>query len=320
MRPRDVPNIALQQIPLTALRAFEVAGRHCHIRRGAEELHISHSALSRHVTQLEARLGVSLFRRERNRLILTPAGQRLLGSVQAAFAELNRGLHYLNPQQVAGEVVIASTATITMNWLLPVLAKMHKQYPEVTLNITTIEPLQLSFDREFDIALCLGRPDERQRQVIKLYDENYVPVGSPFLLEQAQLRGPESLLAKPLLHDRLQQWPDWFAAQDVDYRLAQRHIYFDYAYQAIEAARQGMGLVLADIVEVREDIRQGRLVPAIDTDYKIGQSVYLVVDNTERLAYRTQLVLSSIIDNLKLSGARLEEGISENFSGFEGRK
>ena len=57
MRPERSPYLDLRQIPLTALRAFEAAGRHSHIRRAAQELHVSHSALSRHIRQLEERLG-----------------------------------------------------------------------------------------------------------------------------------------------------------------------------------------------------------------------------------------------------------------------
>tara|TARA_Y100001968_G_C19454134_1_gene770935 strand:+ start:15498 stop:16463 length:966 start_codon:yes stop_codon:yes gene_type:complete len=309
MRPERSPYLDLRHIPLTALRAFEAAGRHCHIRRAAQELHVSHSALSRHIRQLEERLGSNLFLREGNGIKLTPAGSRLLASVQAAFQELNRGLHYMNPTQIAGELVIACTATISMNWLLPVLTHVQQQYPEITLNIKTVEPLLESLDQEFDIALTLGAPVDKNRVVSKLYDEYYVPVCSPKLVNGQRLTTPSALLAHPLLHDRLNQWEQWLTSHGLAMQQAAQHTYFDYAYQAIEAARLGMGLALADVMEVREDIQQGKLMQIIETNQQIGESVYLVTERREHMTQRTLLVLKTIISSLEKSGARLNRGV-----------
>ncbi|GGF76624.1 LysR substrate-binding domain-containing protein [Alteromonas lipolytica] len=309
MRPEPSPYLDLRQIPLTALRAFEAAGRHSHIRRAAQELHVSHSALSRHIRQLEERLGSHLFHREGNGIQLTPTGRRLLASVQIAFQELNRGLHYMNPTQIAGELVIASTATISMNWLLPVLTHVQQQYPEITLRVKTLEPLEESLNQEFDIALTLGAPTDKSRVVTKLYDEYYVPVCSPKLVNGQPQASPASLLAHPLLHDRLNQWQQWLSSHGLNVQQAFQHTYFDYAYQAIEAARLGMGLALADVMEVREDIQQGRLMQIIQTDQQIGESVYLVTEPKAHMTQRTLLVLKTIIGSLEKSGARLNRGV-----------
>ncbi|MDC8831934.1 LysR substrate-binding domain-containing protein [Alteromonas gilva] len=311
MRPERTPYLDLRQIPLTALKAFEAAGRHSHIRRAAQELHVSHSALSRHIRQLEARLGVNLFHRESNGVQLTPAGRRLLVSVQSAFMEINRGLHYMNPDQIAGELIIACTATISMNWLLPLLTLVQQQYPEITLRVKTVEPLQENLSQEFDIALTLGAPTDKSRVVRKLYDEYYVPVCSPKLVNGQRLTSPSALLAHPLLHDRLNQWSQWCASHGLDASLARQHTYFDYAYQAIEAARLGMGLALADIIEVRDDIQQGRLMQIIETGHQIGESVYLVTEPKERMNQRTLLVLKTIISSLEKAGARLDRSVYE---------
>ena len=315
MRPEQSPYLDLRQIPLTALRAFEAAGRHSHVRRAAEELNVSHSALSRHIRQLEERLGSNLFHREGNGVQLTPAGSRLLASVQTAFLELNRGLHYMNPTQIEGELIVACTATISMNWLMPILSNVQKQYPEITLRIKTLEPLQESLSQEYDIALTLGAPTDKGRVIRKLYDEYYVPVCSPKLVNGQRQASPVALLAHPLLHDRLNQWPQWMTSHGLDIRDVTRHTYFDYAYQAIEAARLGMGLALADVMEVQEDIQQGRLMKIIETDYQIGESVYLVTEPRERMNQRTLLVLKTIISSLEKGGARLKRAVYEAIEG-----
>jgi LysR family glycine cleavage system transcriptional activator len=306
MKQSKSPYIDLRQIPLNALLAFEAAGRHCHMRRAAQEMFVSHSALSRHIKLLEERLNTQLFDRKNNKLRLTAPGSRLLASIQVAFAELNKGLHLLDPTQVAGEIVIGTTATIMLNWLLPVLAKVQQQYPEISFNLQTLEPHQQSLPSNLDIALCLGKPDEPNRSISKLYDEYYVPVCHPTLLKGRQIQTVKQLLAYPLLHDGLGQWFKWFEHHNLDGHDSPQHTYFEYAYQAIEAARLGMGIALADIVEVADDIKQGRLMHVGDSAHTEGQSVFLITHQDTQMNYRSQLVLSSILRNLAQKGARLE--------------
>ncbi|MEG3765259.1 LysR substrate-binding domain-containing protein [Alteromonas sp. 14N.309.X.WAT.G.H12] len=306
MKTEQTPYLDLRQIPLNALVAFEAAGRHCHMRKAAQEMFVSHSALSRHIKQLEARLNTQLFERKNNKLQLTAPGMRLLTSVQKAFSELNNGLHLLDPTQVEGEIIIGTTGTIMLNWLLPILADMQHQYPEIAFKLRTLEPHQKNLPAELDIALCLGRPNEPDKTVKKLYNEYYVPVCNPALLKGKTLHSVADLLHYPLLHDSLGQWFTWFEQHQLDGHQSPQHTYFDYAYQAIEAARLGMGLALADIVEVSDDIRQGKLMQALDSAHPAGESVYLVTHPAPLMNYRTQLVLQSVLKNLADKGARLE--------------
>ncbi|WP_339719530.1 LysR substrate-binding domain-containing protein [uncultured Paraglaciecola sp.] len=306
MKHNKSPYLDLRQIPLNALHAFEAAGRHCHMRKAAQEMFVSHSALSRHIKLLEERLNTQLFDRKNNKLRLTAPGLRLLSSIQTAFAELNKGLHLLDPTMVAGEIIIGTTATIMLNWLLPVLANVQLQYPEISFNLQTIEPHQKSIPSNLDIALCLGRPEDSNRTISKLYDEYYVPVCNPVLLKGKTIKKPEELLFYPLLHDGLGQWFKWFNHHHLDGHESPQHTYFEYAYQAIEAARLGMGMALADIVEVAEDIEQGKLMQAGDSAHTEGQSVYLITHESPQMNYRTQLVLRSILQNLEQKGAKLE--------------
>ncbi|MBX2859181.1 MAG: LysR family transcriptional regulator [Cellvibrionaceae bacterium] len=295
----------LRNIPLTALRAFEAVGRHCHIRRAAEEMHITHPALSRQVKQLEDYLGVELFYRKGNRLELTSAGTRFLSSVQDAFEQISKGILFLDPQSLNGELVIATTPTITMTWMLNILAVFSRRYPEIDIQMTTIDPAQKHLPMEFDLAVCLGKPDEHIRTVTKLYDEEYFPVCSPKLLSSANHKKTEDLAQYCLLHDRLNEWQAWFKKQGSSYPNTSQKIHFDHAYQAIEAARLGMGVALAEPMEVHEDIKAGRLVTAIERASSVVNSVYLVADENSKLNARTKLFLSAIFDWLDTNGATI---------------
>lgn len=294
------PNPALRNLPLSALRAFEAVGRHCHVRRAAEEMHISHTALSRSVKQLEEQLGVALFDRQRNRLSLTAAGRRLLGSVQAAFGQLADGLAYLDPARMAGELVVATTSTIAMGWLLEVLGNFQQRFPEITLRMITLAPRQQELPAEFDVAVCLGEPAETVRSVTRLYQENYVPVCSPKLLRTDQpVQEPADLLAYPLIHDRLSQWQRWFQQHQLPYSKGEKNFYVDYGYQAIHASRLGLGVMLADTFEVVEDLRDGRLVSLLGQPMPVQQSAYLVHDAPEQISLPAQLLVTAIFEHLR---------------------
>lgn len=296
----------LKNLPLTGLKAFEAVGRHASVRRAAEEMHVSHSALSRHIRQLESRLGISLFAREGNRLQLTAAGQRLLTVVQQAFGQLSEGILYLDPDNMQGEVVIAATMTISTSWLLQLLQRFQDKYPEVQIRLVNIEPRQQVLPQEFDLAICLGKPEETSRQIYPLYEEHYRPVVNPKLTASGQLDSPAALLDYPLLHDSLNQWGQWFTSQGLDVSHASRNCYFDYAFQTIEAARLGMGVALADAVEVKGDIEAGRLIMATSHAVSLGESVYMVTGGPDQQSIRARLLMNAILDWLDEMGTLSE--------------
>lgn len=289
-----MPQTNIGNLPLTALKAFEAVGRHCHIRKAALEMHVSHPALSRQVRQLEERLGIALFYRQGNRLTLTAAGKRLLVSVQKAFEQINRGILHLDPKTLSGPLIIASTPTIAMSWLLRIVTDFQHNYPEIDFKILTIEPKQRILPSEFDLAICLGKPDDSVRRIEYLYDEQYIPVCSPQLLVSNPVNLPEDLNQLPLLHDRLDSWQQWFSNQSLALNNAQPKAFFDHAYQAIEAARLGMGVALADPVEIREDLKSGRLMKIIEPACGVGQSVFVVCDEEDKQPLRTQLLIKAI--------------------------
>ena len=101
-----------RNLPLNALRGFEVAARHCHLREAALELGVTHGAVSRQIRLLEETLGVELFDRSHNRLTLTSAGRRLMAAVGDAFDQITESTLSLDPESMAGTLVVAATPSI----------------------------------------------------------------------------------------------------------------------------------------------------------------------------------------------------------------
>ena len=159
--------ISRRNLPLNALRAFEVAARHCHLRRAAEELGVTHGAVSRQIRQLEEQLGVALFDRSGNRLQLTQEGSRLARAVGEALDTLTEGALSVNPESLPGELVATLPVANNLPWIaaltanLPVAAGVYvisrifdKQMSRISSLVYGIdgswnEP-QVTFSRVFD--------------------------------------------------------------------------------------------------------------------------------------------------------------------------
>jgi LysR family glycine cleavage system transcriptional activator len=279
-----------RRLPLNALRAFEATGRHCHMRAAAEELGVTHGAISRHVRHLEALLEVELFKRDRNRLTLTSAGQRLLSAVSEGFERITEGALYIDPERMAGPLRIAATASIATNWLLPVIGEFFRRYPETEIRLQRIEPSETDLSLDFDLAVTYGHPGGRRHRVEELFTEEFFPVASPQLAGPGRRRRrPQDVLKYPLLHDRLQNWPAWLREAGLQEAAASGNLYLHDAFQAINAARRGYGVALADQLEVVEDLRSGRLVRLAEPVLRSAAATYLVQHDGSRDSVRARV-------------------------------
>ena len=123
---------------LSALAAFESAARHQNFAHAAEELHLTASAVSHQVRKLEARLGVTLFRRHARGVILTPAGRQLADTAGTALADLESVLASLRPGRDQRQRVRVTTLhSLAYTWLLPRLPQFARLHPDVRLDIET---------------------------------------------------------------------------------------------------------------------------------------------------------------------------------------
>ncbi len=286
--------LSRRHLPLNAMRAFEVAARHCHLRRAAEELGVTHGAVSRHVRQLEDLLGVPLFDRSSNRLVLTSAGNRLLTGVKQGLDIMAESALYLDSESMAGRLVIASTASISAGWLVTAIGEFNQRYPEMEVSLQNIDPMQMEIPAEVDVAICYGKPHARRREVKELYRENYFPVCSPKLLNaERPLQRIEDLLHYPLLTDRHGHWSRWLTEYNVNDEAA-KTLYFQEAFQVIHAVREGFGVALVDRSEVARDLQNGNLQALFSESVAAEQSHYLVTDAAVRMTVRARLFVEHV--------------------------
>jgi len=281
--------LSRRNLPLNAMRAFEAAARHCHLRKAAEELGVTHGAVSRQVRQLEEILAIELFDRSHNRLSLTSAGQRLLPGVREGLDKIAESTLYLDPDSMRGSLVIASTPSISAGWLVTAMAEFSRQHPEVELRLLNIDPLERELPAEVDVAICYGQPDVGQREIIELFHERYFPVCHPSLLQgESPIKHPEDLLRYRLLHDHHKLWPRWLSSMGVEGK-AQQQMYLQDSYQVLTALREGCGIGLMDRVDVHHDLCNGQLISLFDETIEAEQRHFLVVEKESRSTVRARL-------------------------------
>ena len=277
-------------LPLSALRAFESAGRHLHMGHAGEDLGVTHGAISHQVRALEQQLGVKLFIRANNRLKLTAAGERLLNAVRDGFDRIVDGALHLDPDSLTGSLVIGCTESTGASWAIRHIGEFQLQYPQIDIHVVEVRPQQMDIPREVDVAICYGKPKAGSRKLEELVSPPVYPVCSPRLLHGVPaITRPEHLGRLTLLHDRENTWSDWFAAMEVPEPENISQISFYSTNLALTAARLGYGVALCNLFEIQEDLRQGGLVKLLKKAVAESHNYYLLSNRPEHRSLRAQL-------------------------------
>src|SRR5688500_10083028 len=168
--------------PLNALKAFEAAARHESFTRAAEELCVTQGAVSHQVKALEVELGIKLFNRERQRLVITGAGRDYLTVVRDALDRIAVGTERLIQRQSSGVLTVSNSPDVAAKWLVHRLDRFSESHPEIDLRISATMH-HVDFAREdVDLAVRHGDGNWPGHDVIRLCAEELFPVFSPALL------------------------------------------------------------------------------------------------------------------------------------------
>ncbi|CAM2169182.1 LysR family transcriptional regulator, glycine cleavage system transcriptional activator [Paraburkholderia sacchari] len=247
--------------PLQALRALEAAARRRSFSRAAEELHLTHSAVSHHLRALEAELGVELFRRVGSRMIPTAAGAQLADRVRRSLEELREALDATRPG-VSGvtRLELSVMSDFASVWLIPRLGDFYDRHPNVDLSVRMHADVAPPDPYPFDIGIWHRRVDEPGFQFRKLLDDQVVAVCSPALLARYPAFRIEELAAMPLLRFSRRSWRDFFEAAGVAGDEPERGPVFDDAGLLLQATVAGQGAATARLQLARGFIDRGELV------------------------------------------------------------
>ena len=264
--------------PLNALKAFEAAARHESFTRAAEELCVTQGAVSHQVKALEAELGVKLFSRERQRLIITEAGRTYLTVLRDAFDRIAVGTDRLIQRQNSSVLTVSTSPDFAAKWLVHRLGRFAEAYPDIDLRVSATLH-HVDFAREdVDLAVRHGDGNWPGHDVVRLSSEQLFAVCSPKLLSGRQrLARPSDALKFPLLHlDDRKAWTEWFDATGVEVPEVLHGPIVNRASMLIDAAIDGQGIALARTTLAAGDLISGRLVRPFSDVLRLAKTYWIV--------------------------------------------
>ena len=262
----------------TALQCFEAAARHLSFTRAAQELHLTQSAVSKQVAQLEEMLCHPLFQRIRRRLHLTPAGELYMAEVNKILIQVDMSSRYILTYGGETEVLkIATQPTFGDRWLVPNLKGFGKRHPGIHLDIRSeLEPFDL-VRAKADVAFFFGQATWPGATCVELFKEEVVPVCAPDLLDGDPVTNAEALTRYTLLQctSRPEAWHEWFLEQDLHSQHSYHGPRFDTFYMCIRAAQAGCGIALVPRYLVSDELAEGKLTIAWDHPMQSDGSHFL---------------------------------------------
>jgi LysR family glycine cleavage system transcriptional activator len=278
---RDPPLINRRWLPLNALRAFDAVGHHLSFTAGAQALGVSQSALSRHVIGLEELLERQLLERKPHRVTLTEAGELLLPVVQKSFDRLEQALNTIRQgARVSRTLRIYMPPSLLNHLAMPILRQFREEHPDILIDVSSSNATGLPL-HDIDAAVVYDRPSVDDRVTDLLWRVKVTPVCSPEVAARHAGKSLAEFLAQnELLHVKLEGEPRgllWAAfarqcglALDTDRGLA-----FDTVISAVQFARSGAGVALADREMFAAELGSGELVAPFETSFENGYGYYL---------------------------------------------
>jgi LysR family transcriptional regulator, glycine cleavage system transcriptional activator len=271
---------------LDLLKGFEAAARRLSFTLAGEELHLTQSAVSRQIKELEGQLGVALFERRHRALALTEAGRVLLPAAVQVLGAMRAATERLRELSGARRLSVATTAGFASLWLIPRLAGFARAHPEVDVRIAA-EPRMQDLERDgVDVSIRYCPPALAGANAERLRGERVFPVCSPKLLRDAQrpLAQPQDLRHHVLLHvddpDARWPWLNWRVWLEVvgqaDLRPAGNLRFSGYEH-VIPAAIAGHGVALGRSPLVDEALASGRLAVPFRRDANSERAYWIVV-------------------------------------------
>lgn len=250
----------MARLPLATLPAFRAVARLGTLRAAAEEMHLTHSALSQQIKLLEEQAGVELFDRRGRRIVLNAAGQALLAAVGPALDQIDDGLRAAQAAATGAAQRIRVTAlpSFAQRWLLPRIVRWRERHPDIGLELHTSQQV-IDLAREgFHAALRQGDGQWRGLVAVPLIDSPLIALGSPQAAARVGTGGAAAVAHQPLLGNTA-LWERWFALAGVRARV-NPVAGFNDAGLLLQAAEQDLGIALARELLAADALRDGRLV------------------------------------------------------------
>jgi LysR family transcriptional regulator, glycine cleavage system transcriptional activator len=269
--PATTP-IRTRGLPVGNLRAFEAVARHLNFRSAGEELALTQSAVTRQIQALESDVGGALFERHTRSVALTPAGRTLLNSVSPWLERLDTAVRGIRGGLARKAVSVSTFASFASMWVIPKLEAFQRAQPDIDISIDASDAFVNLDNGDVDLVLRYGTYEQMPKGAIRLFDDVISPMVSPWLLSTRTSAQPIERVADLYAHTLIEMidatlnqqnwltWIGWSAQHGSKVPANARWLRLGYAYQTVQAALAGQGVVLARLPLVEESIHNGALI------------------------------------------------------------
>ncbi|WP_321801143.1 LysR substrate-binding domain-containing protein [Caballeronia sp. J97] len=266
--------------PLACLQAFEASARYLSFTRAGQELHLSTSAVSRQISQLETFLGRRLFVREHNALRLTPAGETYAVDVRRMLELCTSVTSSLMARVVKSRLTVSCTAGLSTLWLAPRIGAFIDANPDVDLRIIVRDHFGVVSPAEYDVGIFyLRNPEVPGTDTLKLFDEEVFPVCAPGYAD-GRTWTPAELLSCTLLvledaERSWMSWHSWFERVGLERPSFSQTIIVNSYPLIVQLATHGKGVALGWNGVIDPLLEHGALVRASDAHATMGGAYYV---------------------------------------------
>lgn len=300
----DMKKINMHLLTSRSILAFHLAAQENSFTKAADTLNVSQPAISHGVRQLEERLGVELFERNPQGVILTEMGEKLARRIQRGLAEIQLGLEEALSHTQPEKITLLVSTSVASHWLMPRIARFKQLYPEVQLHCITQDTDQGLQESRFDLCIPLGLAPETGFQRWQFAEEVLTPVCSPEFAYKHQLHNLSAINDIPLIHleeryNSRYNWQHFFDDCNLSPHSSRGdETYNDYSI-VLQAAMEGQGLALGWQHIVGPLIQQGKLVAPFEQQIATNQPFHIIAPEHKPLNPNTKALLDWLLKEMQ---------------------
>ena len=267
---------------LNALRVFVAVARCGGVSRAAEELNLTHSAVSHQIRALQSELGITLFEKSGRGLVLTEQARVYVQRIESAFKEIEEATLDVTTHN-RHRLRISTIPSFAARWLLPRLGDFIATCPDVDVEVQSSHRAADVKGGEVDIGIRFDTGPHPGLYSERLMRDWLFPVCSPEFAKKYALCDASGIDGVPLMHSEREPWSSWFPAAGIVADEPEHGILFNDSALMLQAAAAGQGLCLARQSIVYDELQSGRLVRPFST-YVESPFSYFFVCRREKLA------------------------------------
>lgn len=262
---------------LNTLRALEAAARHRSFTRAAEELGVTHGAISHRVREVEQRLGAAMFERRGNLMEPTQAARQILPTVRRSL-ELIASVFPAPPQGERQVLKIGVLPSFAAQWLVARLADFHDAHPGISIALDArIDVSRIGADG-LDAGIRYGGGNWPGLASERLMTDMLFPACSPEYRARMEIAGLEDFARCRFLRNSWQTWTPWFQRAGISLPEPADSLPYNDAALMLEATIAGHGIALVRRVIAHDALQAGRLVRLSDVEIPFEGAYHFVWD------------------------------------------